>query len=74
MGSAENKLFIAAHRGIRGKDILEQCSQITGCCGGRVYFCFVSHPDDWAQDRASPPTLHEWIAGGWAEIALRPKT
>ena len=30
MGSAENKLFIAAHRGVREKDILEQCSQIAG--------------------------------------------
>ena len=74
MGSAENKLFIAAHRCVREKDILEQCSQIAGCCGGRVYFGFVSHPDDWTPDRASPPALHEWIAGGWAEVALLPAT
>jgi len=72
MGSAENKPFITAHRGVRERDILEQCSQIAGCCGGRVYFGFVSHLDDRAPDRASPPALQEWIAGGWAEIALPP--
>ena len=72
MGSADNKLFIAAHRGDREKDILEQCSQIAGCCGGRVYFGFVSHPDDWEEEPDVPPALHEWIAGGWAEIALPP--
>ena len=72
MGSAEDKLFIAAHRSVREKDILEQCASIAGCCGGRVYFGFVSHPDDWAPNRASSPALREWIAGGWAEIALLP--
>ena len=72
MGSAENKRFIAAHRGDREKDILEQCSQIAGCCGGRVYFGFVSHPDDWKEKPDVPPALHEWMAGGWAEIALPP--
>ena len=70
MGSAENKLFIAAHRNSGEAGILEQCSEIAGRCTGRVYFCFVSHPDDWNTKRQSPPTLHEWVAGGWAEIAL----
>ena len=72
MGSAEHKLFIAAHRGVREKDILEQCASIARCCGGRVYFGFVSHPDDWKEKPDVPPALHEWIAGGWAEIALLP--
>lgn len=71
MGSAENKLFIAAHRsgGKAEADILEQCSEIAGRCAGRVYFCFVSHPDDWNTDRQSPPALHEWVAGGWAMVS-----
>ena len=69
MGSAENKLFIAAHRASGESDILEQCSEIAGRCTGRVYFCFVSHPDEWADD-ARPPVLFEWVAGGWSEIAL----
>ena len=72
MGSAENKLFIAAHRGVREKDILEQCSQIARCGGGRVYFGFVSHPDDWNEQPDIPPALYEWVAGGWAEIAILP--
>ena len=72
MGSAENKLFVAAHRideEAEG-DILKQCSEIAGRCTGRVYFCFVSHPDDWTPERQSPPRLHEWLSGGWSEVAL----
>ena len=70
MGSAENKLFVAAHRTGGDGGILEQCSEIAGRCTGRVYFCFASHPDDWKTDRQRSPTLHEWVAGGWSEIAL----
>ena len=71
MGSAENKLFVAAHRtGNEEYGILEQCSEIAGRCTGRVYFCFVSHPDDWEPERRRTPALHEWVSGGWSEIAL----
>ncbi len=69
MGAAEDKLFVAAHRRRGQRDILEQFAPIAACCGGRLYFCFVSHPADWA-DNARPPMLFEWIAGGWSEIAL----
>ena len=69
MGAAENKLFVAAHRTDGEDGILEQCSEIAGRCTGRVYFCFVSHPDDWS-DKARRPVLFEWVAGGWEEIAL----
>lgn len=69
MGSADNKLFVASQRGAREGDVLEQCAPIAECCGGRVYFCFVSHPEDWTDD-ARPPVLFEWIADGWLEIAL----
>lgn len=69
MGAAENKLFVAAHRRRGQRDILGQFAPIAACCAGRLYFCFVSHPADWA-DNARPPQLFEWIAGGWAEIAL----
>lgn len=69
MGSAENKLFVAARRGDREPAVLEQCSGIAACCSGGVYFCFVSHPDDW-RDSPEIPALHEWIAGGWAAVAL----
>ena len=72
MGSAENKLFVASHRSREEAEdeILNQCSEIAGRCIGRVYFCFVSHPDDWKTDRESLPALHEWVAGGWAEVAM----
>ena len=72
MGPAEDKLFIATHRGDREESILEQCASIAGCCDRRVYFGFVSHPDDREEEPGVPPALHEWIAGGWAEIALPP--
>ena len=72
MGSAENNLFIASHRAAREEDILEQSSPTAACCSGRVYFCFVSHPDDWRTYRECAPALHEWVAGGWATIALPP--
>lgn len=70
MGAAENKLMVAAHRGLQERDVLDQCAPIAACCGGQVYFCFVSHPEDWTPDRRRPPALHEWVAGGWEEIAL----
>ena len=38
MGSAENKLFVASHRGAREQDVLEQSAPIAACCGGAVYF------------------------------------
>ena len=69
MGSAENKLFVAAHRGRREEDILERCWEIARCCTGRVYFCFVSHPDRWTSN-PERPALHEWTASGWAHVAL----
>ncbi|MCY4404732.1 MAG: hypothetical protein OXC15_00070 [Rhodospirillaceae bacterium] len=69
MGAAENKLFVASHRGDRERDVLDQCAPIAACCGGRVHFCFVSHPDVWENDPESP-VLHEWIAGGWVEVAV----
>lgn len=69
MGAAENKLFVAAHRRRGQRDILEQFAPIAACCAGPVYFCFVSHPDDWNTDRQRPPALHEWAADRWSEIA-----
>lgn len=70
MGSAENKLLIAAHRGVRDRDVLDRCAPIAGFCGGRLYFCFVSHPDDWDKGSEALPALHEWIAGDWEEVPL----
>lgn len=73
MGAAENKLMIASHRSDRERDVLDQCAPIAACCVGRVYFCFLSHPEDWTPERQRPPALHEWFAGSWTEIAL-PRT
>ena len=72
MGSAENKLFVASHWGEREAAVLEQCSEIARCCTGRVYFCFVSHPQDWG-DKPVLPALHEWIMGGWTAVTPAPR-
>ena len=69
MGAAENKLFVASHRGDRERDVLDQCAPIAACCSGTVYFCFVSHPDGWEND-PDAPVLHEWLVDGWVEIAV----
>ncbi|WP_428101439.1 hypothetical protein [Candidatus Rariloculus sp.] len=69
-GSAENKLMIASRRDEdTEKGILEQCSAIAACCSGNVYFCFVSHPEDWrTNEKLGPPDLYEWAAGVWASL------
>ena len=70
VGSAENKLFIAAHRdsetGEQG--LLKLCAGIARRCTGNLYFAFVAHPDDWDDDPPKPPVLYEWLAGYWERI------
>lgn len=76
VGSAENKLFIAAHRSstnqhIPGnKDILNMCARIARRCIGKIYFGFVMHPDNWPKNpvHAVNPDLYEWQAGDWEPI------
>lgn len=64
LGSAENKLFIAAHRERHQQKLLRMCGAIASRCDGNVYFAFVSHPDDWAK-RSKQPLVYEWLAGDW---------
>lgn len=64
VGSAENKLFIAAHRNSGEADLLKLCAGIARRCSGNVYFAFVAHPDDWDSGPAEP-MLYEWVAGYW---------
>ena len=70
MGSAEYKLFIAAHRGDRNKNVLNLCAPIAHFCSGRLYFCFVSHPDSWNDGPRVPPELYEWTMDHWQDIPL----
>ena len=69
LGSAENKLMVASHRPAADteRDILAQCSDIASRCGSNVYFCFVSHPEEWKRDPEAP-SLYEWTAGDWEEL------
>ena len=68
LGSAENKLIVAAQRDEKGqRNVLAQCADIAMCCRTNVFFLFVSHPRDWLDD-PHPPMLYEWIAGDWQPI------
>lgn len=67
VGSAENKLFIAAHRNCGEEELLKLCAGIARRCSGNVYFAFVAHPDDWDDDPAEP-VLYEWLAGYWEQM------
>ena len=71
LGSAENKLIVAARRNAEGRrNVLAQCADIAACCRTNVFFLFVSHPRDWV-DAPRSPLLYEWIAGDWLPIGPR---
>lgn len=68
LGSAENKLIVAAQRDEEGqRNVLAQCADIAMCCRTNVFFLFVSHPRDWV-DHPSRPSLFEWVVGDWRQI------
>ena len=63
IGAALYKLFVAAHRTRDSeRKLLRRCAPIARCCGGEMFFLFISHPDDWASERQRDPVLHEWVA------------
>ena len=71
LGSAENKLIVAARRDAeRQQSVLAQCADIAACCRTNVFFLFVSHPKKWV-DAPRPPLLYEWTAGDWRLIDPR---
>ena len=68
LGSAENKLIVAAQRDDEGqRNVLAQCADIAMCCRTNVFFLFVSHPEAWEKDPRHP-FLFEWVAGDWRQI------
>ena len=68
LGSAENKMIVAAQRDDEGqRNVLAQCADIAMCCRTNVFFLFVSHPEAWGKD-PHPPLLFEWVAGDWRQI------
>ena len=69
LGSAENKLIVAAHpnNDAKRQRVLAQCADIAACCRTNLFFLFVSHPKDWLNDPCSP-LLFEWVAGDWWPI------
>ena len=73
MGSSENKLFVASHKPTDpewGNGILNMCSKIAKHCDGKLFFCFIAHPEDWGEQPTPPPSVHEWIDGDWKPSSL----
>ena len=74
MGPASHQLFTTSHRHGRNEDVVEVCSEPAGCCGGKLYFAFISHPADWGRLPAPEgPTVYQWIARDWQQL-LPPAT
>ena len=75
MGSAQNKLMIASHRGEEkptNQEVLDQCAPIALRCTGNVYFCFISHPNEWCGESGGDPqapALHAWTPSGWTQMS-----
>ena len=72
MGSAQNKLMIASHRNgsrVRAteREVLLQCEPIAASCTDNLFFCFVSHPDEWVS--AKEPSLYKWTRKRWKHLA-----
>ena len=76
LGSAENKLFVAAHRKTKNKELRGICGSIASQCEGKVYLAFVAHPDDWAKaqddggNQPKDPKVYEWLAGDWVPLRI----
>ena len=75
LGSAENKLFVAAHRESKRKELSGICGAIASRCDGNVYLAFVAHPDELAKKRDNrgkqpeAPKVYEWLAGDWVPLS-----
>ena len=67
LGSAQNKLFIAAYRDSHGERLKRMCAAIASRCSGYVYFAFVCHPADWVV-APREPSVFEWQAGDWEGV------
>lgn len=71
MGSIENKLFVASHKST-GQEwenrVLKMCSEITKCCDGNLFFCFIAHPADWDENSPPPPSIYRWIDDKWGRL------
>lgn len=58
VADAKNKLFVTSHRSNDGEEkLLKQCRPVAEACRGKVYFCFIAHPEDW-DEAPKPPRLH----------------
>ncbi|MCY4041018.1 MAG: hypothetical protein OXF72_07155 [Gammaproteobacteria bacterium] len=69
MGSAKSKLMIASYRDSGEELILKQCAPIAASCTGKVYFCFVAHPEEWKKPKG--PSLHMWTREGWKPMDVQ---
>ena len=71
VADAKNKLFVASHRSNGGEEkLLKQCMPVAEACRGTVYFCFISHPEDW-DETPKPPRLHVLSPGSvWLPVEV----
>ena len=72
LATSKKKLFVASHRpGDTEKKILDRCFQMAENCSGKVYFCFIEHPENWEKQRnlIPPPCLYKWTeSDGWTPL------
>lgn len=74
LGSAENKLLVAAHRESNRKELRGICGAIASRCDGNVYLAFVAHPNEWVEmpdgrgNQPEDPKVYEWLAGDWVPL------
>ena len=63
MGDAQFKLFVAAHRNPNSeRRLLSRLRPLACCCGSRLFFAFIEHPDAWTDEQPRQPMLFEWQA------------
>lgn len=71
LGSSKNKMFVASHKST-GQEwenrVLTMCSKIAKCCDGKLFFCFIAHPEDWSKKSAPSPSIYQWINGAWKRL------
>ncbi len=67
MGRSESQLFVSTYQGNRRKQVLSMCSNISRCCKGNLYLCFVDHPAKWSHGPKSP-SLFKWKDNDWREV------
>lgn len=63
IGASSYKLFVVAHRSKdTEKELRDRLAPIARCCGGPLFFAFVSHPREWLSEGQADPVIYQWSA------------